>query len=69
MGRPQLVETTLPDQTTLRIWEEMCEEVIHELQEGGEVADTMVDAIADVVVRYDFRGFKNRRLMHKPIAA
>jgi hypothetical protein len=47
----------------------MCEEVIHELQEGGEVADTMVDAIADVVVRYDFRGFKNRRLMHKPIAA
>ena len=69
MGRPQLFETALPDEPTLRAWEEMRDQVLHELQEGGEVADTTVDAIADLVVRFDFRGSKKRHPMFQPLAA
>lgn len=50
MDRPEQVETTFPDEETLQTWENMRAEVLHELQEGGEVSDTLVDSIADLVV-------------------
>ncbi|MCL4487073.1 MAG: hypothetical protein M1570_02950 [Chloroflexi bacterium] len=67
MDRPQLIETAPPDETTLRAWEEMRVQILHDLQEGGEVADSTVDAIADLVVRFDF--LRLRRPMSRPLAA
>ena len=66
MGHPQWLEAAVPDETTLRAWEEMRAQVLHELQEGGEVADTTVDALGDLVARYDVRGSEHRRWMLRP---
>ena len=68
MNHPQLVEPVAPDATTLRVWEEMHDEVLHELQEGGEVTDAMVNVISDLVVRFDFRGAKKKSQRLKPLA-
>jgi hypothetical protein len=49
MGRPQQAETTSPGELTLRAWEDMCDEVLRELQEGAAVPDSLVDTTASLV--------------------
>ena len=49
MGRPQQAETTSPGELTLRVWEDMCDEVLHQLQEGADVPDALVDSTASLV--------------------
>ncbi len=39
MDHSQQVEVAFPDDSMLRAWEDMCSEVLHELQEGAEVPD------------------------------
>jgi hypothetical protein len=56
MGRSQPVETMPPDESTLQVWEDMRDEVLHELQEGADVSDALVDAMANLVVMLKFWG-------------
>lgn len=49
MGRPQPAETTSPGELMLRAWEDMCDEVLHQLQEGADVPDSLVDTTASLV--------------------
>jgi hypothetical protein len=48
MDHPQQVEITCPDESTLRAWENMCSQVLHELQEGAEIPDALIDSIAEL---------------------
>jgi len=44
-------KTAFPDESTLRVWEDMRNEVLHELQEGAEVSDTLIDSIAELAAK------------------
>lgn len=50
------------DEATLRAWEEMRIEILHEMQEGGGVPDEVVDAAGDLAVML------NPRSLAKPPA-
>jgi hypothetical protein len=58
MHRLQLTKNTFSDDPTRHAWEEMHAEVLHELQEGGDVPDALLDAIADTVASIRFQGIK-----------
>ncbi len=66
MSHPQVSPDVVPDETTLRAWEEMRDQVWQELQEGGQVADSTIDALGDLVARYNFRGSTKRRRPLRP---
>ena len=51
MDHSQQVEAAFPDESTLRVWEDMCSEVLHELQEGTEVPDALIDSIAELAAK------------------
>ncbi len=53
MGRPQQGETTSPDETTLQVWEDMRNEVLHELQDGGDVPDSLIDIMGNLATALD----------------
>jgi hypothetical protein len=53
MGRPQYQETTSPDEITLQAWEDMRSEVLHELQDGGDVPDALIDILGNVATMLD----------------
>ena len=40
-----------PDESTLRVWEDMRAEVLHEMQEGAEIPDALIDSIAELAAR------------------
>ena len=48
MDHPQQIETTCPDRSTLRAWEDMCNQVLHEVQDGAEMPATLVDSTAEL---------------------
>lgn len=56
MGRPQQIKNQSPDEQTLEAWENMRNEIWHELQEGAsaDVPDELVDDIGNLVVMLDF---------------
>jgi hypothetical protein len=53
MDRPQSQESTAPDEEMLQVWEDMRTEVLHELQDGGEVPDALVDIIGYLATMLD----------------
>ncbi len=53
MGRPQQGEMTSPDETTLHVWEDMRNEVLHELQDGGDVPDSLIDIMGNLATALD----------------
>ena len=50
MEHPQQVETACPDKSTLRAWEDMHSQILHDLQDGAEIPDSLIDSIAELVV-------------------
>jgi hypothetical protein len=48
-------ERTFPDQDTLRTWENMRKEILHDLQEGAsaEVSDSEIDEVGILVVELE----------------
>lgn len=68
MRRFQLTKTTFPDEPTLRAWEEMRAEVLHELQEGGEVPDALLDTIVDTIASIRSQSIKPKPPEVKPSA-
>ena len=51
MDNGQQVEAAFPDESTLQAWEDMRSEVLHELQEGAEVTDAMIESIAELAAK------------------
>ncbi len=48
MNRLRILKRVSPDEETLRAWEEMRIEVLHEIEEGGNVPDEWVNAAGDL---------------------
>ena len=60
-------ESSPPDESTLRAWEDMCSQVLHELQEGAEIPDALVDSIAELgVMLRSWRSVKDLSLPKPP---
>jgi hypothetical protein len=53
MGRSQCQEMTSPDELTLQVWEDMRAEVLHELDDGGDVPDSLMDIMGNVASMLD----------------
>jgi hypothetical protein len=51
MDYGQQVEAAFPDESTLRAWEDMRSEVLHEIQEGADVPDALIDSIAELAAK------------------
>jgi hypothetical protein len=66
MGRPQPAEALSRDEPTLRVWEDMRDEVLHELQEGADVSDAVVDAMANLVATLKSWGLTKGLLTLEP---
>ena len=57
---------TYPDQDTLRTWENMRKEILHELQEGAsaDVPDSEIDVLETLVIELEYwRAQKKLRLL------
>jgi hypothetical protein len=50
MKRLRVVKWVSSDEETLQAWEEMRIEILHEIEDGGSVADEVVDAAGDVAM-------------------
>jgi hypothetical protein len=50
MGRSQQAELAFPDGPTLQVWEDMRVHLLHELQEGGDAPDDLIDLMGQLVV-------------------
>lgn len=50
MNRLHAAKRVSLDEATLRAWEEMRIEILHEIQEGGSVPDELVDAVGGLIV-------------------
>jgi hypothetical protein len=48
MKRLRKVKRVSPDEATLRAWEDMRIEILHEIQDGGTVLDELVDIASDL---------------------
>lgn len=53
MGRSQSKEPTAPDEELLQVWEDMRSEVLHELDDGGDVPDSLIDIMGNVASMLD----------------
>ncbi len=53
MGCPQFQETTPPDDISLQVWEDMRAEVLHELEDGGDVPDSLMDIMGNLATMLD----------------
>jgi hypothetical protein len=50
MKRLRKVKGVSPGEATLRVWEEMRIEILHEIEDGGNVPDELVDAAGDAAM-------------------
>jgi hypothetical protein len=67
MDHLQQVETAFPDESTLRVWEDMRSEVLHELQEGAEIPDALIDSIAELAAKLrTWRSVNRPPLLNSP---
>jgi hypothetical protein len=53
MGHSQYQEAPSPDELTLQAWEDMRAEVLHELDDGGDVPDSLLDIMGNVASMLD----------------
>lgn len=68
MNRPPRTETTFPDEPTQRAWEEMRAEALHEIQDGGEVPDVLLDAIGEMLTQFPYRVVEKILPTPRPVA-
>ena len=56
IGRPQRKKTIRPNEQTFEAWEDMRNEVWHELQDGAsaDVPESLIDIIGNLVVALDY---------------
>jgi len=50
MKRRREVRRVSPNEATLRVWEEMRIEILHEIEDGGNVPDELVDAAGNAAM-------------------
>ena len=67
MNRPPQIEAKLPDEPTQRAWEEMRIEVLHELQDGGEVSFVRLDAIGEMLAKFPYTVAARMAPMPRPV--
>jgi hypothetical protein len=48
MKRRREVRRVSPNEATLRVWEEMRIEILHEIEDGGNVQDERMNAAGDI---------------------
>lgn len=66
MGRPRRKETTSPDELTLQVWEDMRSEILHELQDGGDVSDSLMDIMGNLATTLDSWRAATKSLTFRP---
>jgi hypothetical protein len=67
MDHSEKGERVFPDESTLRTWEDMRCEVLHELQEGAEIPDAVLDSIAELAAELrSYRSVKRPSLLNTP---
>jgi len=64
MDRSVQAATTQLDESTLRTWDDMRSQVLHELQEGATVPDALVESKSQLVIMLKFW-----RFLQGPMAA
>ena len=69
MGRPKLSQTTSPDELTFQVLRDMRDEVLHELQEGADVPDSLVDIMGNLAATLDAWRTATRPLTLQPSSA
>ena len=50
MGCSEQPKTAFPDEQTLRAWEDMRIDLLHELQDGASAPDDLIDLMGQLVV-------------------
>ena len=66
MGRSKLSQATSPDELTFQVLRDMHDEVLHELQEGGDVPDALVDMMGNLAATLDAWRAATRPLTLQP---
>ena len=61
MDHNQQAEVAFPEDPTLQAWEDMRSEVLHELQDGAEIPDALIDSIAELAAK-----LRTWRSMNRP---
>jgi len=69
MGRPKLSQTTSPDELTFQVLRDMRDEVLHELQDGGDVPDALVDMMGNLAATLDAWKTATKPLTLQPSSA
>jgi len=69
MGRPKMSQATFPDELTFQVLRDMRDEVLHELQEGGDVPDALVDMMGNLAAPLDSWRAATRTLTLQPSSA
>lgn len=60
MDHYEQFDSASSEEETFQTWEDMREEVWHELQEGGEVSDALVDSYGNIAVLISSWRFRQR---------
>lgn len=65
------METVSPDEQTLQAWEDMRNEIWHELQEGAsaDIPDATIDDLGDLIVTLEALKPKTHSLNQLPLSA
>ena len=69
MGRQKLSQAVSPDELTFEVMRDMHDEVLHELKEGADVPDSLVEIIGNLEATLDAWKAAARSLMLQPSSA
>lgn len=69
MGRSKLSQAAFPDELTFQVLKDMRDEVLHELQEGADVPDSLVDIMGNLAAMLDAWRTATRTLTLQPSSA
>ena len=69
MGRPKLSQATSPDELEGEVLRDMHDEVLHELQEGADVPDSLVEIMGNLAATLDAWRTATRTRMLQPSSA
>jgi hypothetical protein len=69
MGRPKLSQNKSPDELKFQVLRDMHDEVLHELQEGADVPDSLVEIMGNLAATLDAWRTATRTRMLQPSSA
>ena len=69
MGHPKLSQATSPDELKFQVLRDMHDELLHELQEGADVPDALVEIMGNLAAMLDAWRTATRTLMLQPSSA